>query len=83
MRMMIAFAMLTADPSFRQNARLGIDDGQLGLCVFAGVAFAGLSYAVYLVKGRSLTYYASQFIGIGFILLAVVFLLLKMVSISN
>jgi hypothetical protein len=62
------------------NARLALDVSQIGLCLFAGVVFAALSYVVWRVKGKCPAHYISQFIGIGFILLAVVFLTVKLAN---
>jgi hypothetical protein len=68
--------MLTNDIN---NLKIILNVGQLLVCLSMGAVFAGLSYATWLVRGRTSTYFLSQFFALGFIFLAVLFLLVKLV----
>ena len=67
------------DSAYATNWKVALDVAQLGLSLFMGVFFAGLSYASWLMRGRSSTYYISQLFALGFIALAVIFLAVKVV----
>jgi cbb3-type cytochrome oxidase subunit 1 len=57
-----------------------INTGQLGLALLAAVFLACLSFVIWVLKGKVSTYYVSQYFGLGFIVMAVLFLTIKLTN---
>jgi hypothetical protein len=64
----------------RGNNRFCFHVGQLEIMVVLGIFFAILSLIIWRIKGRSISYFVSQFFSLAFVILAVALLFEKSVA---